>query len=71
MPKHGQGVNAVDDDLFVSYVDELVTPLLIFKKNLLQVGLFPGYGEGCHLCMSLPNGYLLLKIGVQCLMIKK
>ena len=35
MPKHGQGVNVVDDDLFVSSLDELLTPLLIVKKNIL------------------------------------
>ena len=56
MPKHGQGVNIVDDDGFVSSVDELATPLLMVKKNLLQASLFLGYGEGCHLCMSLPDG---------------
>ena len=33
--------------------------------------LFPGCGEGCHLCMSLPDGCLLLKTGVQHLMINK
>ena len=71
MPKHGQGVNVVDDDLFVSSVDELVTPLSVVKKNLLRADLFPGCGEGCHLCASLPNGCLLLKIGVQCLMNNK
>ena len=42
MPKHGKGVNSTDDDLFVSYVNELVTPLLIVKKNLLRAGLFSG-----------------------------
>ena len=42
MPKHGQGVNAVEDDLFVSSMDELATPLLIVKENMLRVGLFPG-----------------------------
>ena len=71
MPKHGQGVNAVDDDRFVSSVDELATPLLIVKRNMLRVGLFSGCGEGCHLCMSLPDGCLLLKMGVQRLMVNK
>ena len=28
MPKHDRGVNAVEDDVFVTIVDELVTPLL-------------------------------------------
>ena len=71
MPKHGQGVNSVDDDHFVSSVDELTTPLLIIKENLWQADLFSGCGEGFHLCMSLPDGCLLLKMGVQRLMDSK
>ena len=35
MAKYGQGVNDVQGDRFVSSVDELDTPLLIFKNNLL------------------------------------
>ena len=57
MPKYGQGVNAVDDDRFVSSVDELTTPLLTVKQNLLQANLFLGCDESCDLCMSLPDGY--------------
>ena len=53
MPKHDRGVNVVDDDMFVTYVEELVTPLMTVKWNLLQVGLFPGGGEDCHLCLSI------------------
>ena len=68
MPKHGRGINAVKDDMFVSTVDELVTPLLTVKRNLLKAGLFPGCGKGCHLCLSLPTGCHLLKAGVQRLM---
>ena len=64
IPKNGQGVNVVNDDLFVSFVDELATPLPTVKKNLLRANLFSGCGEGCHLCASLPNGCLLLKICV-------
>ena len=71
MPKHGQGINVVDDDLFVSSVDELATPLLIVKENLLRASLFLGCGEGFQFCMSLPDGCLLLKMGVQCLIINK
>ena len=52
MPKHGCGVNVVEDYMFVSTIDELVTPLLTVKKNLLKVGLFLGYDEGFHFCLS-------------------
>ena len=68
MPKHGRDINIVEDDMFVTVVDKLVTPLPTVKRNLLKAGLFPGYGEGCHLCLSLPNGCHLLKAGVQRLM---
>ena len=64
MPKHGRGINVVEDDVFVAVVDEVVTPLLTVKRNLLKAGLFLGYGEGCHLCLSLPTGCHLLKAGV-------
>ena len=46
MPKHGRGVNAIDIDLFVTLVDEVSTPLMTVKKNLLLAGLFSGCGEG-------------------------
>ena len=68
MPNHDRGVNAVNDDTFVTSVEELVTPLMTIKWNLLQVGLFPGCGEDCHLCLSLPTGCYLLKVDVQRLM---
>ena len=68
MPKHGRGVNTVKDDMFITTVDELVTPLLTVKKNLLKAGLFPGCDEGCHFCLSLPTSCHLLKAGVQRLM---
>ena len=42
MPKHDHGVNAIEDDMFVTTVDELVTPLLAVKRNLLKAGLFLG-----------------------------
>ena len=48
MPKHG--VNALEEDLFVVSVDDISTPLMTGKKNLLLAGLFPGCGEGCLLC---------------------
>ena len=40
MPKHGQGVNVVDDNQFVSSVDELASPLMTIKRNMLQAYLF-------------------------------
>ena len=71
MPKHGHGVNAVGDDLFVTSVEEISTPLMIVKKNFLLAGLFLGCGEGCHMCSILPAGCRLLKSGVQRLMDNK
>ena len=35
MPKHGQGVNAIDNECFVSSMNDLTTPLLTIKHNLL------------------------------------
>ena len=64
MPKHGHGVNVVGDELFVTSVEEIYTPLMTVKKNLLLAGLFSGCGEGCHMCSSLPAGCHLLKSGV-------
>ena len=68
IPKHGRGVNVVDTDLFLTTVDEVSTPLMTVKKNLLLASLFSGCGEGFHLCLSLPTGCHLLKAGVQRLM---
>ena len=68
IPKHGRGVNTVEDDVFVAVVDELVTPLLTAKRSLLKAGLLSGCGQGCHLYLSLPNGCHLLKAGVHRLM---
>ena len=58
MPKHGRGVNVVDTDSFVTSVEEISTPLMTVKKNLLLAGLFPGCGEGCHMCSFLPSSFL-------------
>ena len=69
MPKHG--VNAVDDDSFVTSVEDISTPLMTVKKNLLSADLFPGCGKDCHLCSILPAGCHLLKSGVQRLMDNK
>ena len=71
MPKHGHGVNVVDDDLFVASVEEISAPLITVKKNLLLADLFPGCGKGCHMCSILPAGCHLLKSGVQRLMDNK
>ena len=68
MPKHGRNVHAVEEDLFVSTVDDLVTPLLTIKLNLLKAGIFPGCKEDCYFCSSLPIDCPLLKIGIQRLM---
>ena len=68
MPKHGCGANAVDDNASITSVEKLVTLLMTVKWNLLKVGLFSGCGKDFHLCLSLPTGCYLLKVGVQCLM---
>ena len=67
-PKHNHGVNTVDTDRFVTSVDEVSTPLMTVKKNLLLAGLFPGCDEDFHICSSLPSGCYLLRTGVQRLM---
>ena len=59
---------AVEEDVFVTSVEELVTPLMTIKGNLLKASLFPGCGEGFHFCSFLPTGCPLLKAGVQRLM---
>ena len=61
IPKHGRGVNAVEEDVFVTSKEELVTPLMTIKWNLLKAGLFLGCDEGFHLCSFLPTGCPLLK----------
>ena len=48
MPKHGQNVNAIEEDLYVADVNNLVTPLLTIKLNLLRAGIFPGCKEDCY-----------------------
>ena len=50
MPKHGHDVNIVEEYMFVTSVDELMTPLLTIKNNLLNVDVFPGCDESCHFC---------------------
>ena len=43
--KHGHNANVIEEDLFVTKVDELLNPLPIIKINLLKVGIFPGCNE--------------------------
>ena len=71
MPKHDHNTNAIKEDMFVTSVDELITSLLIIKKNLLNAGVFPGCDESCYSCLSSPTSYPLLKVGVQCLIDNK
>ncbi|CAI8608207.1 unnamed protein product [Vicia faba] len=70
-PRHGHNANAIEEDLFVTTVDELVTHLPIIKVNLLKVGVFSGCNEVCHLCLSSRTACPLLKIGIQCLIDNK
>ena len=69
MPQHG--VNVVEEDLYVASVEDIVTPLLTVKRNLLLAGLFPGCSKGCLLCAVSPAGCPLLKSGIQNLMDSK
>ena len=47
IPNHGKGVNAVEDIFFVASVEELTTPLIIIKENLLKAVNFPGCLKNC------------------------
>ena len=68
MPRHGHNANAIEEDLFVATVDELLTPLPVIKLNLLKAGIFPGYYKDCHVCLSSSFDCPLLKKGIQWLM---
>ena len=50
MPKHEKGINAIDDILYVFAVSDLINPLTIIMKNLLQASLFLSYIERCYCC---------------------
>ena len=65
MPRHGHNANAIEEDLFIATVDELLTPLLIIKLNLLKAGIFPGCDKDCHVCLSSLFDCPLLKKGIQ------
>ena len=64
MPKHGHNTNAIEEGMFVTSVDELMTPLLTIKKNLLNASVFPGCDKNCHFCLSSPTNCPSLKAGV-------
>ena len=49
IPKHDKGVNAVEDTIFVTSIEDLTTPLNIIKNNLLKVGIFPSCKKDCVL----------------------
>ena len=68
MPKHGHNSHAIEEDLYVATVDDLMTPLPIIKLNLLKAGIFPGCEKDCYLYSSLQSDCLLLKLGIQRLM---
>ena len=42
MPKHDKGINAITNVYYFSAVGDLITTLIIIKKNMLQAGLFLG-----------------------------
>src|SRR3954469_1522722 len=65
MPKHDKTVNAIMDTVYICDVRELSTPLLEFKRKMIQVGLFPGCDPDCYYCAHLPNGCENLKRGIQ------
>ena len=64
MPSHGKGVNVIDDVSFVSTINDLTTPLIIVKKNLLRAGLLLGFLENCYDCASQTNGCMWIKKGI-------
>ena len=64
-PRHGHNTNAIEEDLFITIVDELMTPLPTIKINLWKAGVFPGCNEDCHLFLSSPTVCPLLKTGIQ------
>ena len=68
MPKHDKGISVVEDVLYITFVNDMVTPLSTIKNNLLQAGLFLGCVEGCYYCTVQPNVWGLLKEVVQNLM---
>ena len=66
MPKHARNANAIEEDMFVTSVGELMTPLLTIKMNFLNAGVFSGCDEDCRFYLSSPTTYPLLKVGIPC-----
>ena len=64
-------IPTIEEDMFVTSVDDLMNPLLTIKENLLNSSVFPGCGESFHFCLSSPTSCPLLKAGVQCLIDNK
>ena len=53
MRKHGHNVHAVVEDLHVTDVVDLLTPLLVIKEKLMRAGIFPGCGKDCYFCLNI------------------
>ena len=61
----GKGFNAIEETVFVSSVEDLTTPLIVVKENLLRTGVFPGCLKDCIYCTEQVNECKWLKEGVQ------
>ena len=56
------------EDLHVTNVADLLTPLPVIKVNLMRAGIFPGCGKDCYFCLNIRADCPLLKSGIQRLM---
>ena len=68
MPKHGHNVHVVMEDLHVTNVADLLTPLPVIKENLMRAGIFPGCRKDCYFCLNIRADCPMLKSGIQRLM---
>ena len=68
MLNHGKGVNVVEDTIYAASIEDLTTPLIIIKENLLKDGIFHGCLKDCVCCAKQLNGCEGLKEGIQRLM---
>ena len=68
MPKHGHNVHAVMEDLHVTNVADLLTPLPVIKENLMRARIFTGCEKDCYFCLNVRADCPMLKSGVQRLM---